>query len=167
MLAEELRKLVIVPTLEGLDQALPGKGLASEAAVELLLGTAAHESHLGKWLVQQGGGPARGIYMIEPEELSDVLSWMWRRQMRLAYAVDDMQAPWPDSAVQLVTNLTFATAIARLSYWQHVEPLPAAADVEGLAKYWKKYYNTEAGAGEWPQWIYNYHKMVKPVGPAE
>jgi len=47
---------------------------------------------------------------------------------------------------QLVHNLAYATAIARVIYWRRPEALPEAA--AGLAKYWKDHYNTHLGAGK-------------------
>ena len=41
-------------------------GLDSRGAINLILGTAAQESRFGTYLVQRGGGPAVGIFQIEP-----------------------------------------------------------------------------------------------------
>jgi len=49
---------------------------------------------------------------------------------------------------QLIHNLAYATAIARVIYLRKPEALPAAFDIEGLAKYWKDHYNTYLGAGK-------------------
>ena len=48
---------------------------------------------------------------------------------------------------QLVWNLGYATAMARLVYRRRPEPLPAAEDIPGLAAYWKAHFNTAAGRG--------------------
>ena len=55
---------VVRPSLESI-------GLWSEAAERLLLGTAIAESQL-TWLRQHGGGPARGVYQIEPATHDDI-----------------------------------------------------------------------------------------------
>ena len=132
-------RLVIRPTLEGL-------GLSSPAAERLLLGTALVESGL-EFLTQHGGGPARGVYQIEPathDDLED--NWLafrpdWRS------ALDRFFAHHPGRHDQLVCNLAYATAVARLIYYRQPEPLPAAGDIEGLGEYWKAHFNTVLGAG--------------------
>jgi hypothetical protein len=47
----------------------------------------------------------------------------------------------------LIWNVRLACCMARVHYWQIPERLPAFDDLEGLAKYWKKYYNTPRGSG--------------------
>ncbi|KAF0118141.1 MAG: hypothetical protein FD149_866 [Rhodospirillaceae bacterium] len=56
---------VIRPTLLHL-------GLHSPAAEALLLGTAIQESRLGTYLRQTGGGPALGVYQMEPATHEDI-----------------------------------------------------------------------------------------------
>ena len=48
---------------------------------------------------------------------------------------------------QLVWNLFYATAIARLIYLRRPQPLPPVGDLPGLAEYWKAHFNTAAGGG--------------------
>ena len=131
--------LVIRPTLEGI-------GLWSEAAGRLLLGTALVESGL-TYLTQHGGGPARGVYQIEPATMRD-LSRHWLA-FRPAWqeALDRYDDPDQNDADELVTDLAFATAIARLHYYRVPEPLPDPENLEGLAQYWKDHFNTRAGRG--------------------
>jgi len=123
--------------------------LGGAAAERLLLGTALTESGLVH-LRQAGGGPARGLYQIEPATHRD----LWRsylayrpvvaaRLLRLAAP----GAPGAPGESQLVWNLAYATGVARLIYRRRPEPLPAAADLEGLARYWKAHFNSAAGRG--------------------
>lgn len=141
----QFRIFVVEPTLTKL-------GMWSPSAVNLLLGTAAHESH-GMYLDQILGsrdttlGPAVGLYQIEPATESDVWNNYLRYRSRLAGTVSSLLAPWPGRSTQLATNLTYATAMARLIYRRVPAPLPAHDDVRALAKYWKKYYNTYKGKG--------------------
>lgn len=133
---------IVSPTLERL-------GLNSLAARRLLLGTAVAESGL-VYLRQHRGGPALGLYQIEPATHRDLYNnWLlfkpdWREKaLRFAAQRDSGR---PDDA-QLVTNLAYATAIARLVYYRRPEPLPRAENLQGLARYWKDHFNTAAGAG--------------------
>lgn len=149
-----LRRHVIRPVLHHL-------GLWSESAERLLLGTAATESVVrgDQCLVQIGGGPARGIYQMEPATHRDIwVNWLRagsRTQLRravLEIATMDPQHMVLDSTIdrladRLVTDLAYATAMTRLHYRRVPTPLPAADDLPGLAEYWKRHYNTHLGAG--------------------
>jgi hypothetical protein len=138
----EFRREIVRPTLAWLDPLVP----ASEAAENLLVATAMVESGLAA-LRQRGGGPALGLYQIEPATHRDVhLSFLAFRP-ELSARVTDLAAPAPALEVQLVSNLRYATAIARLVYWRAREKLPAADDPGGLARYWKVWFNTRLGAG--------------------
>lgn len=137
-----LRDLVIVPTLKHL-------GLHSEAAVELVLGTAIQESQ-GKYLKQLGGGPAIGIYQMEPDTHDDIWVNYLRYKPELAWKLRELELPnWypDDNAREMEGNLYYATGICRTHYRRVSEPLPEVGDVEGMARYWKKHYNTCLGAG--------------------
>jgi len=136
---EQFRLRVIRPSLKRL-------GLHSLAAELLLLGTAITESKLSA-LVQKGGGPALGVYQIEPATHTDI----WRNYLAyrpvVAARVLTLAAGGVGRSEQLVWNLAYATAIARLVYRRRPEPMPAAGDVPGLAAYWKAHFNTAAGRG--------------------
>lgn len=142
---KHLRLFVIRPTLKR-------AGLWSRAAEDLVLGTAAAESGF-KALDQVTGltdevlGPAFGLYQIEPATHND----LWKNCLvynpaARAHAESHL-APIPSAVEQLVTNLAYATLICRLIYWRQKEPLPAAGDLAGYARYWKQHYNTPLGAG--------------------
>lgn len=151
-----LRYLVIAPTLEHL-------GLHSMAAENLLMGTAAQESRLGRYLAQVGGGPALGIYQIEPATHRDVWDNFLAYHADLASKVRGIASQhWfdDDPDGELVRNLAYATAIARLCYYRRPEPLPDADDLPGLARYWKQHYNTAKGAGTPMEFIANYQALV-------
>ncbi len=141
-----LRRYVIEPTLNHL--ALWNPKIKSEAAIRLLLGTAAHESKMGHYL-HQNGGPALGIYQCEPFTHDDVWMWIedkgkgigslysWMQNLRCSAALAQDQ--------EMEGNLYLSTGIARIAYWRHQEPLPDVDDIEGLASYAKRYWNTRDG----------------------
>lgn len=120
-------------------------GLWSPAAEALLLGTALVESGL-VWLRQRGGGPARGLYQVEPATHDDIWDRFLAHRPGLAGRVGGLAAPQP-RVEQLEWNLGYASAIARLVYYRRPEPLPAADDLEALAAYWKAHFNTARGRG--------------------
>jgi len=173
--ANELKELVIIPTLQYLE-------MNSESAVNLLLGTAAQESQLGKYL-KQIKGPALSIYQIEPRTHEDT----WKNFINFRSELKDKMISllcgncigntvvksdgttrlskhvnfsneWFN--LNLVGNLFYATAIARLIYYRVPESLPDFSDVVALARYYKKYYNTVGGKATESQFVYNYTKYV-------
>lgn len=134
----DLRLYVIEPVLARLAPVFPGAD--SLAAAKLLLGTAAVES--GMRYLHQLGGPALGIYEVEPATHNDVRSWLAGEDAVQRQAVDGLLSAAWTAETQLVGNLYYATAIARLVYWRRPEPLPAVGDLDGLAAYWCQHYNT-------------------------
>jgi|APSaa5957512535_1039671.scaffolds.fasta_scaffold325278_1 hypothetical protein len=134
-----LREEFIIPGLKQLD-------MHSDAAVELLVMTAAQESHMGHWLKQMQG-PALGLYQMEPATHDDIWKNYLSRKKSLILILKDFMLPSSTPETQLLGNFAYATAMARLHYWRVSEPLPKASDPEGLAGYWKKHYNTSSGKG--------------------
>lgn len=61
----------------------------------------------------------------------------------------------------MVYNLRFAAAMCRAHYSRVKEPLPDANDLFELGRYWKKYYNTEKGAGTVDEFVSNYLRYIK------
>lgn len=124
--------------------------LFSESAVQLLLGTAAQESGFGTYLRQLGGGPAIGVFQMEPK------TFIWLR--------DKYKKKYPEIANREVTDmewdLRLAILMARLRYRIVPAKLPPAHHVGALAAYWKEFFNTVHGAGTVEQFIANYRKFV-------
>ena len=121
----------------------------SISAEDLLIGTCCQESGMGKYL-HQVGGPALGIYQMEPRTHDDI----WKNLIeRKNY---DYMAQYSNDPNRLVYDLRYATIMTRLHYMRFPEPLPSSTDIEGLAGYWKKYYNTDLGHGTVEQFLDNY-----------
>lgn len=136
------------------DPALRNIGLYSRAASNLLVGTAVQESGL-TYLKQLGGGPALGVYQIEPATHVDVLyNWVQHRPI-YAWIMDEADDR------SLITDLAYATTIARLIYYRRPEPLPEADDIDGLASYWKLWYNTPRGKGHAAEFALKYREFVR------
>ena len=153
----QLKETVIVPTLTDI-------GLCSDAAVNLLLGTAAQETQLGKYLVQTNmplytGGI--GIYQMQPA----TYDFVWFKKIesnimmksRVGFGLGMSTKP---NVSNLAGNLYLATVMARLFYDNVQEALPAADDLPGLAAYYKKYWNTEAGSATTQEFIDNYNQYI-------
>ena len=143
---EQLRELIVIPTLKALDEFIP----YSDNAVELLMMTQAHESN-GGYFLKQEGGPALGIYQMEPATHFDI----WENYLN--YMDNDL----PDIVSHMagcsfgerenhLFDLVYATAMARVHYYRDPEPLPDGDIFHGntlwsLAKYAKRVWNTDAG----------------------
>ena len=141
----QLEADVIIPVLLYLAPDIP----YSKAAVELLLGTATVESNRGDYIRQLGGGPALGIYQMEPATYSDIYDNYLRYNKHLMEKIEALRSPSSlgGEKSQLIGNLFYATALARVHYKRVPKSLPLEGDLEGMANYWKDYYNTHLGAG--------------------
>ncbi len=144
---QDLRQLVIRPTLIYL-------GLDGTAAEELMLGTAAQESRCGANLAQIGG-PALGVWQIEPATHDDIWANFLTFRPQLANKISTLLFTGLPKQVQLVGNLYYACSMARVQYFRSATPLPAAGDLEGQAAFYKLAYNTPAGARSVEQYMRN------------
>jgi len=141
MLWTHLRDHVIIPTLTNI-----GPQFNTKAAVNLLIGTAAVESDMGKYLIQNDG-PALGIYQMEPATFKDITINFIQYKPLLRNIVSQFSGEKPAQPDAMVGNLYLATAMARIHYFRVAEPLPDGNNIIDLANYWKKYYNTHLGKG--------------------
>ena len=156
---KDLREQVIRPTLKDM-------GMWSEAAENLMMGTAAQETDLGFWLVQRNGGPGRSIYSVEKDTHESLWDHYLSRYPQLAskirgYVSQHDFTKTPESMhSELTTNLKYATAIARIQYWQRPEPLPDANDILALGEYWDKFYNINDEVGTPEEFVESYKIFV-------
>lgn len=136
---KQFREKIVRPVLHGI-------GMWNENAEELMMGTAAAESLGGTYLVQQGNGPALGIYQMEPKTHDDIWQkWLPNHPAIANNLMQSCMMAMKPRADMMVYNLYYATAMARLQYWRCGEgPIPA--ELEGQAEYWVKYYN-KGGSG--------------------
>ena len=146
--AVQFRDLIIRPTLKAL-----GGPQDSEAAVELLLATALHESRLT--YLKQIRGPALGVYQMEPATFRGHVQWLLTTDEELFRRFINATRGNIDDTIpeRLVYDLRYATLMARIHYWRVSDPLPEAGDAPAMAKYWKDHYNTHLGAGTEEQFL--------------
>jgi hypothetical protein len=116
-------------------------GKWSHDAEEILMMIAAHESHMGKYLRQNGGGPARGIYGIEPETEEDTWKSYINYRPNLKKQIVDVSGVSGQDVFHLQYNPIYQTIIARLKLWRSPEKLPPAHEINQMAEYATKYYN--------------------------
>ena len=152
--AKQFRELIVRPTLKDMD-------MWSEAAENLMMGTATQESRLD-YLKQLGGGPALSLFQIEPATHKDVWRYLKLRpelEKVVRKFASQMYADLPQVPDdELVYNLRYATAIARIKFWMIPEAMPPANDIVALGKYYKVYYNTIHGKATVDEFVHNYPK---------
>lgn len=136
--------------------------LYSDSALSLLLGTAAQESVFGTYLRQLEGGPALGIFQMEPSTEIDIWNnylFYGRTDKRKAiYKISGVRSA--NNYCALEWNIAYAICMARLQYRRVKEPFPNPYDIIGMAKYWKSCWNTKKGRGTEQEFIQNYIKYV-------
>lgn len=148
MNAYQLRTLIVRPALEAV-------GLHSPAAENLVMGTAAQESRLN-YVHQLGSGPAKGLWQVEPATYADYLRYLSTRPTLRRLILKQVGYLTLPPVERVVSDLSLAAIMCRIHYRRVSAPLPDANDVDGMARYWKKYYNTHLGAGTVEQFVRNY-----------
>jgi len=151
---DDLRRRVIVPTLDYLATVDPGVNHSD--AVTLLVRTAVVESVIGQtqYLAQRGGGPALGIYQMEPETYDDIWrTWLaYRPELaRVTRELAGRVAGSPPAAKHVCGNWYLATAMTRWRYRRAPGAIPPASDIDAQGSYWLRHYNA-GGAGTAAKW---------------
>jgi len=156
---EDLRDLVIRPTLKYLDQYSP-------SAEALLLGTAAVESRLG-YQLKQHQGRGLGVYHINPKAHQLLWDNYLAHRPDLASKVRGLASQHEflkNPHHELATNLRYATAIAWLIYARKGIALPEASDLPAMAKYWRRHFHSRPQA-PLEDYIKGYHAMTHNHAP--
>jgi hypothetical protein len=148
---------LIIQVLQELELEIP----FSTDAVELLMLTAAHESHLGSFIRQMHGGPARGVFQMEPATEQDIHENYLKYNKNLAHLIEGFRMKQTNIS-DLESNLAYQIAMTRVHYFRVKEALPTIEKdgVVGLASYWKKHYNTYQGAGTVAKALADYEKYA-------
>ena len=151
--------------------------LYSRDAEELLMLTAACESNLGHYFKQLNNGPALGIFQCEPNTLEWASVELEKRALgkirnKKLYSVRDRLMEVQSMAcygryakhceLELLGSIESQILYARLIYlFKTPKAIPPHDDIELLARYWKRYWNSELGAGTIEGAIEKYNKYVK------
>jgi len=152
---KQFKDHVVIPTLKYLENEIP----YSDEAVDLLMMTAAHESKGGKFLRQVGvpdGVGAYGVYQMELETADDIWS-NFLDYRSLGKVIDDIVSSISEDS--LITNLTYATAMARAHYYRVPHAIPTKGDssyLDKLGRYAKKHYNTPLGKATSSKYVLDY-----------
>jgi len=136
-----------------------GEKFCGDDAEQLVLETGIVESNY-KFIRQLGDGPARSFWQVEPATAVDNCQhYLAHRKHHLfkcaeASLVDIKH--WQNYSDILLAdilerNIAAGIVHCRLKYWRVPKRMPNT--LEGRAKYWKKYYNSEQGAGTEEKYI--------------
>ncbi|GBQ69582.1 hypothetical protein AA103196_2253 [Ameyamaea chiangmaiensis NBRC 103196] len=140
-LISEAKHTLVIPTL-----ALLPAAMNTPSAVNGLTGIGARESAY-LYRHQISGGPALGYWQMEPATHDDCWRNFIRYRLDLQTALLKILGGNRPSADQMVANDRYACAMARVKVFRAPAPLPAADDAVGWARYWKRHYNSQMGAG--------------------
>lgn len=159
-IAPKQLRAFIEDTLNIFGQKANSTSFDSDSAVELLMLTAAQETHCGRYL-KQVYGPALGIFQMEPNTYEDI----W--QNFICYRQNILQAMnecWGASALdwrmRMRGDLIYQTVMSRIFYMRIPAALPDKSQPMAMAHYWKKYYNTKYGKGTPDEAYHNYNKYA-------
>lgn len=131
----------------------------SQNAAELCLGTIAQESAYGKYRKQIGGGPGLGIVQMEPTTFNDCVDNYLQYRPELANKIKQVSGVKYFNASDVENNDKLAICMMRVKYMRDSKPIPN--DLNGLAAYWKRVYNSIHGAGKESEFIHNYKFFVE------
>lgn len=134
-------------------ETLKKMGMWSEQAEELVFLTGLVESGY-KYIYQIGSGIARSFWQVEAATAKDCLdNYLIYRKNHLNNFCKAIQKR-PDDILGMTEgdlrellwhDIAAGITFCRIKYRRVPSPLPD--DLEGMGKYWKKFYNTEHGAG--------------------
>ena len=140
--AQQLHDLIIKPTLKYM-----GSNYYSKDAAFLMLCTAAIESKCGHY-IKQIKGPALGVFQMEIETHDDI--WAHCDALKggeVQALVNSLKLGEPFSPEKnLIVSPMYACAMARLKYSMDSAPLPGYDNFRSVYDYYKRIYNTPAGA---------------------
>ena len=144
-----------------------GDKYSGPEAVELVLATGIVESRY-EYIRQMGDGPARSFWQEEPATAVDNLAHYLVHRSKLmkkcaeASLVDLKYWQIYDERVWaeiLEKNIAAGIIHCRIKYWRVPKRMPSS--IEGQADYWKKYYNTEGGAGDPEHFVESVKKYLR------
>ena len=124
--------------------------------LDLLIGTMSVESDLGKYVIQHNGGPAIGVYQMEPSTLADIKTNYLSYRPVLAQRVQTLATLSNDEFIASFEAQTVFCYIHYLRY--NAFDMITLGDVESYATAWKKTYNSYLGKGTIEKFIEKYEE---------
>ncbi len=119
----QLKSLVVAPTLALMASAIAQ--LNSPWAINQVTGTALADSSC-QYLQQLDGGPALGLWQMEPATHDDCWTNFLTYQPALKTIIQNIAGQSAPAAKLMVTNLAYAAAMCRIKNWRSPHAAPAA-----------------------------------------
>lgn len=143
MLSKDIRKYVIVPTLQAID-------MWSPSAEILVYGTGMVETGY-QYLVQIGNpyNGGNGFFQEEESDFNDLYQWIingFNKGLAAKILSICGYSALPKDVKCVITDMRFAVICCRLHYWRIKKAIPAANDARGFSEYHKAWYNSSLGA---------------------
>ena len=111
-----------------------------------------------RYINQLGGGPALGLWQMEPATHDDIWENFLAYRVKLGLKVLGSQTKF--NHTRLIWDLAYACAMSRIHYLRVPRALPRAGNIKAQARYYKQFYNTPAGKGTVEQYLANWHRTV-------
>lgn len=151
MNSQQMLDTVIKPTLAMMSEHGKYDNLDSRI---LMLATAAIESDMGLYN-RQIKGPAVSAFQLEPPTINDIArNWdaypKMTEVLRKISCLYDIKST--NLALECETNQRVACLIARGKYAMDSKRIPGFDDKRGLYEYYKRVYNSAAGASTYMKW---------------
>ncbi|MCF8218729.1 MAG: hypothetical protein K9J21_07080 [Bacteroidales bacterium] len=121
-----------------------GWNLNGREAVQLVGGTIAIESRMG-YYIQQIKGPALGISQIELASFKSLVDNFLYYKPELTNAIREVCNINDFNKEALIYNLKFSICMTRVKYLTDPNPLPKPGQMDTMAGYYKRVYNTPKG----------------------
>lgn len=153
-LADHVRLDIVRPTIGQM-------GYWSEDSEELLMMVSAHESQGFMKRRQDGGGPAKGLCQMEPVAFDDLRLRYFPLRPEIRAAVLGVLPPGTQMSLDLLeADDRFAFAMARAHFLKVPEPIPPRDDLEAMAAYAKRFWNSMAGKATPEKYLSDYRRYV-------
>lgn len=147
---------------EIVDKTLVAMGSYRKNVSQLIMGVIWQETGGANYVKQLGNGPALGFIQMEPATHDDI--WdnflCYRKPLaeticNFSMKIDEESKGHPHH-LELMYSLPYQIAMCRAHFLRVKDAIPKEGDVKELAAYWKKFYNTEKGAGTEEEFIKNF-----------
>lgn len=151
----QYRDLILGPILRDI-------GLHSVVSEKLMLMIAAHESkfHYIRQETNSGYGPAYGIFQMEENTLKDLWENFLAYRPFLSRELESLSiSRYPRTDPRQLYSPYYATVATRFQLLRFPS-FPPVNDIEALARYLKKYWNTEGGKARWEDYHDAYLELV-------
>ena len=147
--------------------AIMGDKYASKEAVDLVLATGIIESRY-EYIKQMNDGPAASFFQVEPASAVDNCQHFLSHRKSLmkncaiASKVDIKYWQMYDLDIWseiLEKNIAAGIVHCRIKYWRVPKRMPNT--INGMAEYWKEFYNTAEGKGNPEEFVEQVTKWLK------